>query len=198
MIKRASFVVAVGFVVAMSGCVTGEQPLGGLPNAKATRAQVLRGRYIALTTGCGNCHGQGKDNPADPMWLAGYVAGTPGQPFQIGPFKTYAANLTPDPDTGLGKWSDQDIFNALRTGKDPDGQYLAPPMPWPEIRNMTDEDLWAIVAYLRSIKPVVNEVPESEGPNPYPNGHGNWSDSYANLPPVGLPAYPGANENEVK
>src|SRR5207245_2074830 len=100
-------------------------------------------------------------------WLAGYLPGTPGQPFQVGTFKTYAANLTPDKDFGLGAVSDRQIFNALRYGLDPKetpdvvitsnvpGQgnfpaapeYLPPPMPWPAFRHKTDEELWAIVAY---------------------------------------------------
>jgi hypothetical protein len=123
---------------------------------------------------------------------------TPGQPFLVGPppgFKTYPANLTPDPDTGLGQWTAQDIFNALRNGKDRDGQYLCPPMPWPALRNLTDADIWAIAAYLKNIKAVQNEIPESEGPSPFPNGHGNWASAYQGLTP--LPAYPGGNEINV-
>jgi hypothetical protein len=112
----------------------------------------------------------------------------------IGPFKTYAANLTPDEETGLGSWSAEDIFNALRNGKNIEDSFLAPPMPWPVTRNFTDDDLWSIVAYLRSIKPVNNAVPASEGP--IVNGGVDWSSAYADLQP--LPPYPAGNEIEVE
>ncbi len=165
------------------------------PSAGTTASQVQYGRYLVTAVGdCAGCHGG--TSPADPNWLAGFKEGTPGQPFQIGPFKTYPANLTPDSETGLGDWSVQDIVNALRHGKDKEGQYLAPPMPWPTFREMSDSDLTAIAAYLKSLKPVHNVVPESEGPNPFPNGHGDWSAAYAHLQP--LPAYPAANEIEVR
>ena len=165
----------------------------GLPNGAATRAQVLRGRYLVTSSGCADCHNRNSDDPNDPMWLAGYTPGTPGQPFEVGPFKTYPANLTPDVETGLGSWSTQDIFNALRNGMDDEGAFLAPPMPWPAARNFTDDDIWAIVAYLQNIKPVHNAVPASEGP--IVNGKVDWSAAYAGLKP--LPSYPAGNEVDV-
>ena len=168
----------------------------GLPNGVATRAQVLRGRYLVVAAGCSDCHAANGDNPGAAQWLAGYVPNSPNanQAFQIGPFKTYAANLTPDTTTGIGSWSAQDIFNALRNGKDPEGKYLAPPMPWPATRNYTDADLYAIAAYLKSIKSVSNAVPEPQGPIGA-NGKVDWSSAYQNL--AAVPAYPAASENDV-
>ena len=167
----------------------------GLPNADATPTQIQRGRYLVLSSDCGGCHNRGTDDPNDPNWLAGYMPNTPGQPFLVGTFKTYPANLTPDKETGLGNWTPQDIFNALTIGKDTDGMYLCPPMPWLAWREKSDDELWAIVAYLRSIKPVKNAVPASEGPNPTADGHGDWSSAYANIPPRFLP-YPAKNETQ--
>jgi len=172
-------------------------PRPGLPGTTANPAQVQYGRYLVLSSSCVECHNRGTDNPNDPNWLAGYIQNAQTNPqdqgvFAIGPFKTYASNLTPDPDTGLGKWTAQDIFNALRNGKDPEGQFLCPPMPWPSFREKSDDDLWAIAAYLKSIKPVKNAVPESQGPGT-PGQHGDWSGSYTNLPPPFQP-YPGTNE----
>ena len=167
----------------------------GDPVESTTLSQVEHGRYLVTAVGgCADCHSSGKD-PNDPMWLAGYTEGTPGQPFQVGPFNVYPANLTPDPDTGLGNWTTQDIVTALKTGKNPEGEYLCPPMPWPVYRNMTDDDRSDIAAYLRSLKPVHNEVPVSEGPNPFADGHGDWSSAYQDLQP--LPPYPAANEVPV-
>jgi mono/diheme cytochrome c family protein len=155
-----------------------------------TRAQVLRGRYlVTAAAGCGHCHGGA--SPADPQWLAGRT-----QPFEIMDYKVYASNLTPDAATGIGKWTPQQLFDSLRLGKDPAGGYLAPPMPWPGYRDLTDQDLWAIVAYLRSVKPVSNHLPDSAGPPGGPAGEPDWSGAYKDLQP--LPPYPAANEVEVK
>jgi hypothetical protein len=183
----------------------------GLPNGPATSDQVLHGRYIVTSNGCIDCHSQGIDDPNNPNWLAGFVTGGTTGSFQIGPFKTYAKNLTPDVATGIGMHTERQIFNALRYGLAPDdtpdgvitstvpGQgnfpatphYLAPPMPWPAIRNMSDDDLWAIVAYLKhGIKPVSNAVPDSQAPPDF------WASSYTpnKIGPYPLPAYPAGNE----
>ena len=158
-------------------------------DAGFTRDQVLRGRSLVIAAaGCSHCH-QGV-SPADAQWLAGRTT-----PFTVGGAKVYASNLTPDA-TGLGAWTPQQLFDALRTGKRPDGSLLAPPMPWPGYRDLTDEDLWAVVAYLRSVKPVNNPIPQSEGPPGGPNGRPDWTEAYKALQP--LPAYPAANEVEVK
>ena len=71
----------------------------------------------------------------------------------------YSANITPDPDTGIGTWTDAEIITAIREGKTPDGRIIFPPMPVPTYNNMSDDDVKAIVAYLHTIKPVHNEVP---------------------------------------
>jgi mono/diheme cytochrome c family protein len=76
-------------------------------------------------------------------------------------FEVYTANITPDPDTGIGTWTDEQIMTAIRTGKTPDGKIIFPPMPVPTYNAMSDDDVKAIVAYLRTVKPVHNEVPES-------------------------------------
>jgi len=184
-------------VMSLWGCGGGSSNNGssGLPGGTATRAQVLRGRYLVTAVGgCGDCHSGGVEDVNATTWLSGYHAGAQTGSFAIGPFTTYAANLTSDKTTGLGNWTSQQIFNAFRLGKDPNGKFLAPPMPWPVFRNMTDEDTWAIVAYLQSLKPTVNAVPESQGP-PGAGGTPDWSGSYANLTP--LAPYPGATENNV-
>lgn len=183
----------------------------GLPGGRATQDQVSRGRYLVTTSGCTDCHNRGKDDPSDTKWMAGYVAGTPGQPFVIGPFSTYPANLTPDTATGIGGVTDRQIYNALKYGLDPmatadvvitsttPGQgnfpatphYLAPPMPWPATRHLSDDDLWSLVAYLKhGIKAVSNTVPSSQGPPDF------WASSYtdAAVGPATFSAYPTGNE----
>ena len=130
---------------------------------------------------------------------------------QIGPFKTRVRNITPDNTTGIGRFTERQIFNALRyglrPGETPDveitstipGQgnfpanpkYLAPPMPWPTWRHMPDADLWAIAAYLKNgLKPVSNKVQDSEGPPDF------WRSEYTveKIGPYPAPAFPTANE----
>ena len=169
--------------------------------------QVARGRQLTIEHGCGDCHG-GIDNPASAAWLSG--ARAPEQEFKVGPFRTYPRNITPDNTTGIGRFSERQIFNALRyglrPGETPDvditsstpGQgnfpatpkYLAPPMPWPSFRHMPDEDIRAIAAYLkRGVKPVSHRVADSEGPPDF------WASAYAKM--IGThpaPAFPTAQE----
>jgi hypothetical protein len=113
--------------------------------------------------------------------------------------------------TGMGRFSERQIFNAirfgLRPGETPDvaitsttpGQgnfpanpkYLAPPMPWPAFRHMTDQELWDIAAYLkRGVKPVKHRVADSEGPPDF------WASGYTpdKIGPYPTPAFPSANE----
>ncbi len=76
---------------------------------------------------------------------------------------SYAANLTPDQNTGLGIWTEDMFVNALRTGRHMGtSREILPPMPWPAFRNASDDDLKSIYAYLRSIKPIVNHVPDPQ------------------------------------
>jgi hypothetical protein len=86
----------------------------------------------------------------------------------VGPWGTsYAANLTPDSATGTGTWTEENFKNALRTGKhmgQPNGRPIMPPMPWQFISKMTDEDLSAVFAYLRSLPAVNNRVPAPTPP----------------------------------
>jgi hypothetical protein len=78
---------------------------------------------------------------------------------------SYAANLTPDQNTGMGIWTEEMFVKALRTGRHMGvSREILPPMPWPAFRTATDEDLKSMYAYLRSIKPVVNHVPDVQPP----------------------------------
>jgi Cytochrome c len=181
---------------------------GGAMAAETAQDTILRGRLLVISHACGDCHG-GFDNPAAPGWLDG-LRDTLTQQFKVGPFTTRARNLTPDPTTGTGRYSERQIFNALRYGLRPSetpdveitsatpGQgnfpaaphYLAPPMPWPAWRHMPDADLWAIAAYIkRGLNPVSHKVEDSEGPPDF------WADTYRQM--IGSnPAatFPTANE----
>jgi hypothetical protein len=78
---------------------------------------------------------------------------------------TYSVNLTPDKNTGLGIWTEDMFVKAIKTGKHMGtSRDIQPPMPWQDYRNATDEDLKAVFAYLRSVPPIVNRVPDYEPP----------------------------------
>jgi mono/diheme cytochrome c family protein len=182
---------------------------GGNTSAPDVQSRVAFGRALVINHGCGGCHGGGDARPDAAGWLSG-VRDTSDE-FQIGPFRTRPRNLTPDNATGLGRFAERQIFNAIRYGLRPEdtpdveitstvpGQgnfplhphYLAPPMPWPAFRNMSDEELYAIAAYLKNgLKPVVNKVAESEGPPDF------WAGAYtvAKIGPHPVAAYPTVNE----
>ncbi|KAM3095092.1 c-type cytochrome [Phormidesmis sp. 146-35] len=155
---------------------------------------IQRGRYLVVAAGnCAGCHSRNR-SPDDPTWLAGYLPGTPGLPFQVGQFQIYPSNITPDDETGIGSWTPQQVFNSLSHGKDNEGNTICPPMPWVYFRNQRDRDNWAIVAYLKNgIKPVKNQVPANTAPDgTRPDCSPLFQEAQS------LPAYPGTNEIKVR
>ena len=134
--------------------------------AVAQNAQIERGKYLVTLGGCNDCHTPGYffGKPDATRILGGSEVGfeIPGLGVFHGP------NLTPDNDTGLGKWSMDEIVKAITTGHRPDGRVLAPIMPWPALAKLTPEDSRAIVAFLKSLPPVKNKVPGPFGPNEKP------------------------------
>jgi mono/diheme cytochrome c family protein len=184
-----------------------------MPSGSVDMDQVLRGRQLVVEHGCGDCHG-GFANPASEAWLAGVMG--PEQVFPVGPcledpsapcFMMRPRNLTPDEATGIGRYSERQIFNAIRHGLRPSGtpdmeitsdnfpeepDYLAPGMPWAEKRHMPDEDLWAIIAYLKNgVRAVSNTVEDTDRP---PEG---WASEYADGKIGTYPAAPFPTANEV-
>ena len=152
---------------------------------------VARGKYLVSTSGCHDCHtpwAMTEHGPAPDMSraLSGHpealempaapsVADTPwlmtvaatntafSGPWGI----SFTANLTPDRETGLGKWTARNFIETIRTGRHLGrGREVLPPMPVPVYRNFTDQDLGAIFAYLQSLPPVKNRVPEPRPPQP--------------------------------
>jgi len=128
------------------------------PAIKASTDTVVinRGRHLVFSTAhCINCHYKGN---ADSLIALGQdVPLTGGFEFDLPVGKIYSKNITPDVETGIGKYSDGEIARALRYGVHPDGTAVFDFMPF---HNMTDEDLTAIISYLRSQKPVRHAVPD--------------------------------------
>ena len=141
--------------VAMAGACAITAATTLLPKAHA-ELQIDRGKYLVVAAGCTDCHTPGFffGKPDMAKYLGGSDVGLeiPG----LGVFP--GRNLTPDKETGIGNWTDEQIAAALTTGKRPDGRQLAPFMPYEAFMHLTKEDVAAIVAFLRSIPPVNNQV----------------------------------------
>lgn len=127
-------------------------------SVSVAQTPVERGRYLAEgIAACGNCHAplDDKRQPIAGRGLSG------GEVFDTPAFKAYSSNITPDPETGIGKWTDAQLGKAIREGVRPDGSIIGPPMPVEFLRELSDADLAAIIAYLRAQPPVKNAVPKS-------------------------------------
>ncbi len=128
------------------------KPLDG-PVPPAPAEKVAYGQYLFTQASCSDCHTPtDKGQPLMDKFAAG------GMEFKMGDHTLKAPNITPDPETGIGKWSEADVKKALQTGMRPDGKTLSPIMPWQYYNGLTDKDLDAMVAYMRTLKPVRNEI----------------------------------------
>ncbi|HEX7708579.1 MAG TPA: c-type cytochrome [Thermoanaerobaculia bacterium] len=156
------------------------------PSPEALQKQrVERGEYIVMTSGCHDCHTpwkMGAEGPEPDMSLAlsGHPealvmppapdlgggewvwAGSGTNTAFAGPWGvSFTANLTPEPLTGIGIWTEDIFINTIRSGRHWGvSRPILPPMPWQVYRNMTDEDLKSLFAYLQTLKPIQNQVPE--------------------------------------
>jgi mono/diheme cytochrome c family protein len=152
--------------------------------SKFDAEKVARGKYIVTVAGCNDCHtpwtlGPNGPEPDMTRMLSGHPeslamppAPRPASPWQTtaaatntawaGPWGvSFTANLTPDPETGLGKWTLRNFVDTIRTGRHMGrGRAILPPMPIPMHKHFTDADLEAIFSYLQSIPAVKNRVPE--------------------------------------
>jgi hypothetical protein len=160
----------------------------GDPAPAAHEDLVARGKYIVSTSGCHDCHTPWTMTPEGPKpdfsrSLSGHPealemgpAPQPAQPWLMtvgatnnafaGPWGvSFAANLTPDRETGLGKWTARTFIDTIRTGRHLGrGREILPPMPIPVYQNFTDQDLTAVFSYLQSLPPIRNRVPDPRPP----------------------------------
>jgi mono/diheme cytochrome c family protein len=137
--------------------------VGLLTTAAGAETPAERGEYLVTVMGCTDCHTPGHflGQPDMTRFLGGSDVGfeIPG----LGIF--YGRNLTPDPETGIGTWTEADIVTAIRTGVRPDGRQLAPAMPWMGYAALTDQDATAIAAFLKTLPPVSHAVAGPFGPD---------------------------------
>lgn len=169
----------------LAAAVLGFASLIGGQAAAQDAALLARGTYLMESiVACGNCHVQREQGkPLPERGLSG------GMVFDEEPFTAYASNITPDPETGIGKWTDAQLAKAIREGIRPDGSVIGPPMPMGFYRGLSDDDLKAIVAYLRAQPPVRNAVPKSVYRIPLPPAYG---------PPITQPVAAPPRTNLVK
>jgi hypothetical protein len=177
-----AFVVAAGYVT-----ISSQSPSSAVADAPHPD-RVARGEYLVKIMGCNDCHTPWHIGPNGPE--PDMTRMLSGHPEQLGPLPnhkaaepfvwsgsgtntafsgpwgvSYAFNLTPEQNTGLGIWTEEMFMKAIRTGRHMGtSRPINPPMPWPMYRNATDEDLKSIYAYLRTIKPIVNHVPDYVAP----------------------------------
>ncbi|HEY3875230.1 MAG TPA: diheme cytochrome c-553 [Candidatus Kapabacteria bacterium] len=183
--KLAKGISAIALVAFAAGCTSKSemQVSSDSSNTTASAATAEHGKYLVNTIGCNDCHtpwtmtgqGPGPDmtkllsgHPATmpipapallmPPWMA---AGSMTMTAWSGPWGvSFAANLTPDSATGIGAWTQDQFTNTMRTGKDKGtGRAILPPMPWNDLKNLTDADLASIYLYLKTIPPISNQVP---------------------------------------
>ena len=136
--------------------------------APENRFQVERGKYLVELLGCGSCHTDGalEGVPNFNRSLAGSAIGIAySSPLGTeNPGVIYPPNITPDKETGIGLWSDQEIDRAIRMGLGRHAGRRIAVMPWQGYTKMTNADVTAIVGYLRSIDPVEHQVPDEVAP----------------------------------
>ncbi|MEO8429994.1 MAG: c-type cytochrome [Acidobacteriota bacterium] len=174
--------VLISIAAILVSAIVSAQSKSDPPNAAA------RGKYLVDIMSCNDCHTpfkMGATGPEPDMtrMLSGHPAAMmlPSPPAAAGPWiwggvatntafwgpwgVSYAANLTPDKNSGLGIWTESMFVQAMRAGKHMGtSRTIQPPMPWPWIGKATDADLKAIFAYLKSIPPVANRVPDWQEP----------------------------------
>jgi cytochrome c553 len=175
--------VSTAMLLAAGIAHTGEKPKPSPPLSE----RIERGRYLVTLGGCNHCHSPKTMSPTGPVShplkvLSGFPAESkvpeipaaylapdrwgavtnPDLTAWAGPWGvSFAANLTPDPATGIGGWTEGMFIKAMRTGKQKgSGRPILPPMPWQDIGQLTDQDLSNMFAYLKSLPPVRNAVPQ--------------------------------------
>jgi mono/diheme cytochrome c family protein len=180
-IEYAVLAIAVAATVAVVAPARAQTPS---KTTDSTAEKIARGKYIVTTSGCNDCHTPWVMGPKGPepdmsRMLSGHPesAVLPPPPAVQGPWVmtasatntawagpwgvSFTANLTPDAETGLGKWTQRNFNETIRTGRHMGrGRPILPPMPILMYKNFTDADMEAIFTYLQSIPAVKNRVPE--------------------------------------
>lgn len=148
---------AIAALITLTADAIAQPPTSQSKPEQAIPEILDRGRYLVEVVGfCGACHTT--RGPKGELLPGMEQAG--GRVFEERGFRAVAPNISQDPETGIGRWTDAEIANAIRNGQRPDGSLIGPPMPVESYRGISDRDLEAMVAYLRTVKPVRHAVGE--------------------------------------
>jgi len=177
---------ALALLAVLAPADSGHAQLKASEQSSVAAKRIERGKYLVTIMFCNDCHTPYKMGPNGPepdmsRMLSGHPEAMklPPPPKPSGPWIvaftgtntafagpwgiSYTSNLTPDKNTGLGIWTEDMFLKAMKTGKHMGtSREIQPPMPWPWIGKATDEDLKAMFAYLKSIPPITNHVPDYE------------------------------------
>jgi len=126
---------------------------------EATPERLQRGRIVAVISDCRICHSSHEWTQHGAPIIPGTELAGVELPVPELPGRIVASNITPDPETGAGRWTDDQLARAIREGIGHDGRTIFPIMPYGGYRNMSDEDLASLVIYLRSVAPIRNVLP---------------------------------------
>ena len=189
--------VATAIALAFGGVALAKTAKPAKDSKPAKEDPVARGRYLVSFGGCNDCHTPlvfnkdlGMPVPDMSRMLSGHPVGGPEPQGKVDPktdlgfigadfttFKlpfgtVYTANLTSDKETGLGNWTEEMFVNAMRKGlhMGAEGRPILPPMPWTDLRSLTDDDLKAVFAFLRTVPAVHNPVSDPKVPKPVLDG----------------------------
>ena len=189
LIFAAAVILTAVLATATLRAAGGGEQLVPPPTPAGLSAQQARGKYLVDIMGCHDCHTPMKMGPNGPQWdLDRALSGHPGRHGDAagagaadwpwiatmaatmtawsGPWGTsFTMNLTPDKETGLGDWTVDQFIATMKTGKDRGkGRPVLPPMPVQNLAQLTDEDIRSVFAYLQTLKPIKNRVPQPIDP----------------------------------
>ncbi len=157
--RRALLVIALALILVVWGALAALSPRALVDSAVSTTPTpelIEKGRYLAAAGSCATCH----TGPEGVRYAGGHAFRTP--------FGTiYSTNITPDEETGIGLWTEAQFRRAMREGVDADDRHLYPVFPYPSYTKVSDEDVSAIFAYLRTIRPESYTPPENEMKIPF-------------------------------
>ena len=165
-IALVAIVLAIASLTYFAACNNNkkEEPKAST-NTDSIQKVIARGDYLANhVAGCMDCHSKRDFSKYSGPAVPG-TEGQGGEAFSHDllnaiPGVVYASNITPDPETGIGSWSDDDILKALTQGINKKGDTLFPIMPYANFNHLAKSDLLGIIAYIRTLKPIKNKVPE--------------------------------------
>ena len=179
---------AAALTLLAGGAGRAVSPPSATTGTPANSARIERGAYLVGAMGCHDCHTPWKMGPKGPepdmsRALSGHPADLvmPAPPKPVGPWAwsgaatntafagpwgvSFTANLTPDLETGLGRWTAETFIATMKTGRhEGKGRPLLPPMPYPSVASLNDEDIRSLFAYLQSLPPTRNRVPAPVDP----------------------------------